>query len=226
MFRNALVSAIALAPIVGSTMAAASVPVNLIMNGSFEMGTAPGALGYSQLSAGNSAITDWTIAGDSIDYISTYWTASNDSSRSLDLNGATTGKVQQQVSLTSGQQYLLNFDLAGNPDDAGDTKYMEVVITNGSTVSQTYSFDTTGNTRTDMGWVTESLLFTADATANYTFTFASLDTGPYGPALDNVTLSAVPLPPAVILFGSALVGVTLLGRRRRGEKAARWEAVA
>lgn len=33
------------------------------------------------------------------------------------------------------------------------------------------------------------------------------------------TLSAVPLPPALILFGTALAGLTLLGRRRRKQTA-------
>jgi hypothetical protein len=31
----------------------------------------------------------------------------------------------------------------------------------------------------------------------------------------DIELSAVPLPPALILFGTALVGMTLLGKRRR-----------
>ena len=36
----------------------------------------------------------------------------------------------------------------------------------------------------------------------------------------NFTLSQVPLPPAALLFGSALVGLGILGRRRRKDELA------
>jgi hypothetical protein len=39
-----------------------------------------------------------------------------------------------------------------------------------------------------------------------------------GPANYTVTVTATPLPPALILFGTALVGMTLLGRRRRSAR--------
>ena len=53
-------------------------------NGSFETGPTPG--GYVTLSAGDTQITGWTVTGDSVDYIGSYWPAA-DGSRSLDLSG-------------------------------------------------------------------------------------------------------------------------------------------
>jgi len=185
---------------------------SLIQNGSFETATFdPG--GFATLSAGDTRLTGWTIGGVSIDYIGTYWQAS-DGDRSLDMSGLGAGSVSQMVALTANQSYLLSFDMAGNPDNAPVVKSLEVKISNGTDFAQTFTFDTTGQTKSAMGWVTYGINFVAASPTDYTFTFTSLDSEPYGPALDNVSLTAVPLPPAAILFGSAIVGVSLLGRRR------------
>jgi hypothetical protein len=72
-----------------------------------------------------------------------------------------------------------------------------------------------------MKWKQFSFVFTANAISTF-LTFQSNTDGFYGPALDNVsisegehTISQTPLPPALVLFGSALVGLGVLGRRKR-----------
>ena len=51
-------------------------------------------------------------------------------------------------------------------------------------------------------------------------TFLSLTGTAYGPALDNVTIAATPIPGAILLFGSALGGMGFLGYRRKKLEAA------
>ena len=49
---------------------------SLILNGSFESGVSPGS--FVTLNAGDStSLTDWTVKSGNIDYIGSYWTASN-----------------------------------------------------------------------------------------------------------------------------------------------------
>jgi len=68
-----------------------------------------------------------------------------------------------------------------------------------------------------MGWVTESILFTnSDATT--TLSFTSQDAGgPYGAALADISVTAVPEPEsmALLLAGLGMVGV-MASRRKRG----------
>ncbi len=191
-----------------------------VINGSFEEGINPGV--FTTLNATDTtSITGWTVSSGSIDYIGTYWTA-EDGSRSLDMNGLSAGSISQTITgLSVGQQYKVGFYIAGNPDAGPDTKTLGVTA---SANSQSYTFDISGSTHAAMGWLPASFLFTADTT-DVMITFASLVTtggtrenpAAFGPALDNVSISATPLPAALPLFGSALGGFGLLGwlRRRR-----------
>jgi hypothetical protein len=63
-------------------VASAAVPLSSagavsILNGSFEIGVDPGS--FTNLNAGSTNITDWTIASGNIDYIGDYWTAADGS---------------------------------------------------------------------------------------------------------------------------------------------------
>ena len=96
----------------------APMPANAgFINGSFELGTDPGS--YLTLNGDDSsAITGWTVVGgtNAIDYIGSYWDAS-DGYRSLDLNGNPgPGGIEQIVNTICGKTYEITFDMAGNPD--------------------------------------------------------------------------------------------------------------
>jgi choice-of-anchor C domain-containing protein len=185
-----------------------------ITNGSFELGTNPG--GFTQQSAGSTNITGWDVSPAGVDYIGTYWAAS-EGSRSLDLSAIGAGGVSQQLSgLTIGQQYTVSFDMAGNPDGGPVVKDLNV---SAGGITSLYSFDTTGHSKGAMGWITQTFVFFATATTD-TLAFLSSTSTSYGPALDNVTISATPIPGAILLFGSALGGMGFLGYRRKKLEAA------
>ena len=188
-----------------------------ITNGSFESGLANvGA--FTALSGGDTtSITGWTVGGaGGVDYIGTYWTAS-DGARSLDLSGGGIGGVSQQLTgLTIGQEYTVSFDLAGNPAGGPTVKNLAVSTTGGA---ELFTFDTSGKNTGNMGWTTFTYVFIATA-ADDILAFLSTTGGSGGPALDNITIAATPIPGAILLFGSALGGMGFLGYRRRKLEAA------
>lgn len=158
-------------------------------NGSFETGVDPGS--YMVLNATDSAsITGWTVALGSVDYIGTYWTASN-GTRSIDVNGNETGSVSQALATVAGGIYKVTFDMSGNPDGGPNEKMLRASA--GSTM-QDFSYDTAAmaNTREDMKWQNETFSFVATGT-NTTLTFASQISGFWGPVLDNVLVEQMTL---------------------------------
>jgi len=180
IIASSALSALLFVGLVGTASAA---PVN--SNGSFETGIEPGV--FTTLLAGdNTSIPGWTVESGSVDYIGTYWSAS-DGDRSLDLTGFNAGAVSQTFPTVVGHTYEVTFDLAGNPAGPPAVKTLEVDA--GGTATS-YNFDVTGHTLADMGWQQETFSFTATGTST-TLTFTSLDNTFYGPALDNVAVTDV-----------------------------------
>jgi len=184
------------------------------MNGDFETGTNPAGYFFT-VDSSSDAITGWTVTSGTVQYKGGYWQA-GDGNRSIDLNGISTGALAQTFDTVAGTTYTVNFMLAGNPDGGPALKTLEVGA-NGNAAQQ-YTFDVTGFSRTEMGWEDHSYIFTA-AGASTTLSFASLTDGEfYGPALDGVTVTALPVPePAVwalMLTGFALVGTNMRRRHR------------
>nr|WP_315473357.1 choice-of-anchor C family protein [uncultured Rhodoferax sp.] len=187
---------------------AAAAP-NLITNGSFESNGADFSGGFTTFAQGSTALTGWTITGGSVDLINEYWRPSQ-GRFSLDLSGETDGTIAQTFITVVGQKYVVSFDMAGNPVDNDTIKYLQV----GLSQQPIYSFNTTGQTRANMGWTTKSFVFQAVSTQS-TLHFAGLQDSPYGVALDNISVSAVPEPEtfAMLLAGLGLIGAA--ARRKR-----------
>lgn len=186
-----------------------------IVNGSFENGAFSGA-GFDTLGAGNTSITGWTIGGAGVDWIGSHWTAA-DGNRSLDLSALSGGIVSQVVATEAGQRYKVSFGMAGNPDGTPTDKVINVSVDGDQGAG--FNFSTVGKSRSNMGWVNYDYYFTA-GTASSTLSFFSPINTPSGPALDNVSISAVPEAStwALLIVGFGMVGVT--ARRRRTSVAA------
>ena len=185
-----------------STFAVAA-NANLVNNGSFEVGNYTGG-GFQTLGANSSVITGWTA--NNIDWINTYWTAQA-GTKSVDLNATSIGSIEQSFGTTAGVQYLVEFYLSGNNAGLPVTKSLQVTA-DATTYNDT--FVTTGNSLTNMGWVKKSFTFTADD-ASATLKFASTNSGSFGPAIDNVTVQAVPEPASMAVIS---IGLLALKRRR------------
>jgi choice-of-anchor C domain-containing protein len=197
---------------------------NLISDGNFDSPSA--GSGYTTYSLGQS-IGAWTVTtgtvnphtdGASVDLIGGYWQAPAGGG-SVDLDGAYQASgIMQTFATTAGANYLLTFSLSGNPDGGPGPK--DLLVTVGNASSQ-FTFVTGANSHDNMDYVAESVAFQATGTST-TLTFASEDVAnsAFGPVIGNVSVSAVPLPGALTLFGAGLVGLGAFGWRKGRRNAA------
>jgi choice-of-anchor C domain-containing protein len=189
-------------------------------NGSFELASVDPGASFTTLGAGSTAITGWTVGGDGIDYIGGYWDAA-DGSRSLDMSSTGAGSIFQDFDTVVGAFYDVQFALAGNPDGGPIEKFLSLDVLDSAAnyvFQSSITFDTSGQTKTDMGWINPSFSFQA-TTATTRILFTSENDTAYGPALDNVRITQrtdgqipLPTPLALIGLGLAAIGVT---RRKR-----------
>jgi len=207
-----LIAAAAAALLLASSAGAVS-----FINGSFEDGRSDvGA--FTTLTAGDTtSITGWEVLPDGIDYIGSYWQAS-DGTRSLDLSALNSGGVMQTVGgFELGKHYRITFDLSANPESGIRPKRVVVSATSG--VATIYNYLNPSNTVSDMQYVTYTYDFIA-TNVNQDVQFRSLENNAYGPVLDNVSISLIPEPAT---WGLMVVGFGLVGafaRRRARERTA------
>jgi len=191
-------------------------------NGSFEDGIVfPPDVHFIGLPAGSTEITGWTVVGpwlNAIDYMGDFWPASHGDC-SLDLDGSPgPGGVEQAFDTVAGAQYIVTFDMAGNPaiqkvadKNPSMVKSLTVSVNTVAPQSAVFTFDATNRSIEDMGWTTMRWSFVADA-ARTTLRFMSNSVGNSycGPTLDNVRV--VPLPVAAVL---CMLGLGAAGRKLR-----------
>lgn len=171
----------------GTAMAAApaaapaTAAVSRFDDGSFEYPTAP-ANAFTTLSSGRS-IGPWKVTRGAVDLIGAgFWQAA-EGSQSVDLNAAQPGTVSQTFRTTPGQKYTVRYALAANPAGGPAVKTGSVLIDGQN--FQDFSFNSTGKSRANMGYVTREVTFVATGSTT-TLGFASTVAGAYGPVVDDV----------------------------------------
>jgi choice-of-anchor C domain-containing protein len=190
MIRRSI-GGVAIAAFASLALAGSALAFSGIINGSFEAGTFSGSQ-LENIPAGSTKITGWTVEAGSIDWIGSYWLASDGS--------LSPGTISQTLATTVGNTYTVTFDLSGNPVCGPVVKTMTVGATGGSTETLTYDTSVAGNTPGDMKWQSRTYSFVATVTTT-TLTLTSVTDGRCGPALDNIVITETtptPEPPPVV----------------------------
>lgn len=101
--------------------------------------------------------------------------------------------MTQTFTTLPGATYTVTYALAGNPQSTPVLKSGSVLIDGQN--FQDFSFDTTGKTRTNMGYVNRQFTFQA-ANPSTAISFASTTPSAYGPVIDDVRIErCAPCPP-------------------------------
>jgi choice-of-anchor C domain-containing protein len=170
---------------------------NIATNGSFENAGCSSAY-QTVFSPDSTTITGWTIGGNSIDWICSYWPA-QDGSNSIDMSGNAPGAVSQNISTVSGATYDVKFYMSGNTD-GGNLPNKQLTVSVDS-YSNPFIHFTTGK-GTD--WELKSFSFTADDNTAI-LTFTSNEPNAYGAALDNVSVVLSACPVGYVVSGDTCV---------------------
>jgi len=197
---------------------------NLVLDAGFEQGAVSGPF---QTYYAVSTMGGWTVTAGSVDLIGNYWQPAQ-GSQSVAMAGVQNGSIKQTIATTPNSIYELSFDLSGNPDGPPTIKTLDVTFGN---TTQVFTFDTTGISHDNMGWVVQSALFQASGSSTdliFTDASALADGSPtgFGAVIDNVSLNAVPLnavpEPTTIIAGALLLlpfGASALRILRRNRMA-------
>jgi choice-of-anchor C domain-containing protein len=128
----------------------------------------------------------WKVLSGSVD-LTTDWQHAQ-GRQSLDLNGSDPGAVAHTFPTTLLTTYRVTYALAANPD-AGQAIRTGNVKVNGQLLDS-FSFDRTGKTVSNMGWVYRSFYFTNTLAASAELQFASTTPSAWGPVIDDVRVES------------------------------------
>lgn len=163
----------------------ATAAVSRFDDGSFET---PSVAANTFVNVGTGGtIGPWRVTAGNVDLIGDgFWQAA-EGGQSVDLNGGGAGTVEQTFTTVPGKKYSVTYSLAGNPAGGSPVRTGKVLIDGQN--FQDFSFDVTGKTVTNMGYVTREVTFVARGTST-TLAFASTGNSAYGPVIDDVRVSA------------------------------------
>jgi choice-of-anchor C domain-containing protein len=189
-FRRLLVAVLSMGFLTGLTVVTATPAQALtgISNGSFET---PVVTPNTFVNLGPGAsIGAWTVSQGHVDHIGGgFWQAA-DGVQSVDLSGSAVplaGGVAQSFTTVPLLKYRVSYKLAGNPD-GGPTIKTGQVLANGNVI-QNFSFDVTGKTFANMGYVHKVATFVASGLTS-TIEFQSNVNTVWGPVLDDVDVDS------------------------------------
>lgn len=165
------------------------------------------------------------IFNENTDFSNFAWNASSDGGTFVHILGGqgpffpNEGIFQEITGLTIGESYIVSFEQSisfSTTGLQGSGGYVKVTF--GDEINQSAHM-----IRPDSGvkadWQDQSLMFTATAEMQRLTFLAVLDPDDLGArvslGLDGVSISAIPVPAAVWLFGSGLIGLIGVARRNR-----------
>ncbi len=197
MFKKSL---IALA-LMGAAVTANAASTNLVQNGSFEANAqASGTWNiYSNL-------TGWTGGSNGIELRDNVAGTASHGTNFVELDTTGNSSMSQSINTVLGREYVLSFDFTNRPGTA--------VSTNGLS----WKFGSTSGfapTVTDFVWhtFTTTVLGTGGAMA---LEFAAINgSNSFGSSIDNVSVTATPIPAAVWLFGTGIASLFGFGKRKK-----------
>jgi len=186
---------------------------NLITNGGFESGAyIPSSNDTMTLPVGSTAMNGWTVTDDLIAWIGPVnpWSlAASEGDFFLDLTDFATGSpfggVSQNITTVAGQSYEISFDL-GSSNLWGRPSAIEASAAGFSNI---FTSSTVGGVS---DWDRFSMLFTANS--DTTTIFLRGVTGFQYIGLDNVSVTTVPVPAALVLFLSGIGTIFSIGRTK------------
>jgi choice-of-anchor C domain-containing protein len=144
--------------------------------GSFDRFFAPASLG------------PWTVTEGSVDLIGAGFWENAEGNQSLDLEGDVgIGAVAQTFTTIPLLKYKVSYKLAGNPA-SGPTIKTGQILANGNVI-QNFSFDITGKSFANMGYVGKEAHFIATGLSS-TLTFRSTSNSGFGPVIDKVRVES------------------------------------
>ena len=161
----------------------ASAAAQLLLDGSFE--TPVAVKEYDTFTPG-SKLGPWSIGGGPVDLVGKYWKAAK-GTQSINLRGGETRPwIWQDVKTEPGRMYTLKFALSGNPDGAPRDKKIEIWWDD--QLIDTVTFGVESISHPEMGWKYITYNITA-VNPTTRLKFSSGVDQPWGPALDDVTLT-------------------------------------
>jgi choice-of-anchor C domain-containing protein len=157
---------------------------NLVTNGSFESGAVPG----SNFTVGDTNVSGWDVVSGTVNFESAVSWQQIDGGISVDLDSDfTPGTLRTVLATKIGAIYEVKFFLSGNPLVPGDPEPVKDLRVSAAGESENFSFDTTGRSGLDMGWVEETFRFTASSTTTNLLFESREPNGSYlGPVIDGV----------------------------------------
>jgi choice-of-anchor C domain-containing protein len=188
---------------------------SIALDGTLNQGA--GSFSDQILGAGSSSIPDWTISGNGVEWVDSYWQKpvlpGGGITYTVNLDGSGPGAMRETLTTKPGQYYQVIFYLSADPDGGTGTKSL-TVSSGGS--SQNFSYTITGaNTDSNMHYLLEnSFVFQATGTST-TLSFTSDDPSGStdGAVVGDVQVDPVPLPAGLLLFAPGLAGL-VIGKKR------------
>jgi choice-of-anchor C domain-containing protein len=168
----------------GSAAAHAALGPDLVVNGSFESPSVGGPA--LSVPAGSTAMTPWTVIGDSgIDLVNTFWNSA-EGVQSISLNWISPSTLTQTILTELDRPYRVRFALSAETVPGGPAQRDLRITWNGN--QHPYSVDATGKTPTNMGWTYHEI--DVMGTGSDLLALTSMTDGDWGAAIDDVSVRA------------------------------------